>query len=107
MPTIECNFKVSFDKKTIDCVATQKDASERSVCVVIGHGASGDYNSGNLPGIAFSLAEAGLLVVRYNTSGQLLTRVKVLRVSCLRHMITRPYLVAALPLEVALRSEGI
>jgi len=53
---------------------------KQNVCVIIGHGASGDANSGNLPKIAKYLAEKGHLIVRYNASGQLPARIKVLQV---------------------------
>ena len=54
--------------------------AEQDTCVLIGHGASGDATSGNLPKIAKALAEEGHLVVRYNAGGQVPARCKLLQV---------------------------
>lgn len=52
-------------------------------CFVLGHGASGDAASGNLPLIAKALSESSLMVLRYTCYGQLPARVKVLQASLL------------------------
>lgn len=48
---------------------------------VIGHGASGDANSGLLPQIAEEIAQEGITVIRYNASGQLKSRISTLEVT--------------------------
>ena len=66
--------------KSIACILTTPAKSTSSACFVLGHGASGDSSTGNLPEIADSLASAGIPVLRYNASGQLPGRVKTLEV---------------------------
>jgi hypothetical protein len=66
------------DRKIYVDVETGRE--KQGVCVLLGHGASGEANSGNLPRIAKCLAEEGHLVVRYDASGQLPARKKVLQV---------------------------
>ena len=75
----ESNFNISIGAKSIECILTcKKGLSASHKCVVLGHGASGDASTGNLPSIATSLAEEGFSVLRYSTAGQLATRVKAL-----------------------------
>lgn len=50
---------------------------------VMGHGASGDAHSGNLPMIAQQVAKLGVTVVRYNASGQLKSRISMLEATLL------------------------
>lgn len=80
MAVKDTEFDLEISGKKVSCISTTRKDLERSTCIVLGHGASGDANSGNLPNIAESLAEAGQLVVRYSTAGQLPTRVKILEV---------------------------
>jgi len=61
-------------------VNVDEEQERHDVCTVIGHGASGDSTSGNMPKIAQALAEEGHLVVRYNAGGQLPARCKLLQV---------------------------
>ena len=76
----DLEFTIELDKKGVRCALNRSEEGDESVCFVIGHGASGDLKSGNLPAIAKSLEGAGISVLRYNAGGQLKSRVKVLEV---------------------------
>ncbi len=80
-------FTGDIDKKAVACALTHDNLRENSVCFVIGHGASGDMQSGNLPDIASTLAKSCFPVLRYNTSGQLKSRVKILEVGSPLHFL--------------------
>ena len=75
------HLNISIDKKEVSCVVNRSTHLSENTCFILGHGASGDLNSGNLPAISASLAEAGFPVLRYNASGQLKSRIKTLEVS--------------------------
>lgn len=75
----ELSLSIPVSDKQITCALRRKKDAPATVCFVLGHGASGDFNSGNLPAIAESLAAAGFAVLRYNASGQLPGRIKILQ----------------------------
>ena len=75
------HFTIEIDRKKIACAFEKNSEGPNELCFVLGHGASGDFNTGNLPAIAASLAKADFPVLRYNSSGQLKSRVKILQVS--------------------------
>lgn len=66
-------------KDRVIYVNVEDSQPKPNTCIVIGHGASGDATSGNLPRIANALAEEGHLVMRYNAGGQLPARCKLLQ----------------------------
>ena len=77
----EKSLTLSIDGKDRTIFIDADDSQvEQDACVVIGHGASGDATSGNLPKIAKALAEEGHLVIRYNAGGQVPARCKLLQV---------------------------
>ena len=81
MVLTEKSLTLSIDGKDRTMfVDDDDDKAEQNACIVIGHGASGDATSGNLPKIAKALAEEGHLVIRYNAGGQVPARCKLLQV---------------------------
>ena len=75
------HFSIPINRKEVACALSCDSQNPKTTCFILGHGASGDFNTGNLPAIAISLAEADFPVLRYNASGQLKSRVKILEVS--------------------------
>ena len=70
--------------KKVQCLLSRPSATHEPRLrfgLVLGHGASGDSRSGNLPAIAEYCASVGLLTLRYDAKGPLTSRIKVLQAS--------------------------
>ena len=77
------SLSIEVGTKSISLIITPANQDTLPACaLILGHGASGDTTTGNLPAIAEHLSRAGITVVRYTCNGQLPTRVKVLQVYC-------------------------
>lgn len=81
---IETEFEIDGKPVAIAIDAPETDTLP-NCCFVLGHGASGNFTTGNLPTIAARLSALGCTVLRYTTTGSLAKRIRILKVSfCLR-----------------------
>lgn len=81
----ETNITFSYgSRKDEDVARLSWGSPTTSYGVILGHGASGNMDSGNLPSVAQAFADAGIWCLRYNSKSNLKGRVACCEVCLLQ-----------------------